>query len=165
MTNSPETTLLTAAQREEFRERGFVCLRGFYDVEQEIAPVQRGIAGIIELLRKKYGMPATGKVDPARFDAGYAELLASDRKRGGEVYDAIKQIPALLRLVATARHEQLFRELRDTDMPGIAAGGYGIRIDNPNEERFRADWHQEYHAQLRSTDGITLWTSLVPVTE
>jgi hypothetical protein len=166
MSDSPEAALLTVEQRDEFRARGFLCLRRFYDVEREIAPIQRDIHTIIEILRRKHGLPPTpGPFEPARFDAGYADLLAADRRYAGEVYDAVKHVPALLRLVASPRNEALFRKLRGTDLPGIAAGGYGIRIDNPGEERFRADWHQEYPTQLRSVDGITLWTSLVPVTE
>lgn len=166
MYDVPESGLLDADQRSQFRAQGFLHLRGFYDVEREIVPIQRGIHAIIEILRKKHGLPPTpGHFDPVCFDAGYGELLAKDRNWAGEVYDAVKHVPALLRLVASPRHEALFSELRDTDLPAIAAGGYGIRIDNPGEERFRADWHQEYPTQLRSIDGITLWTSLVPVTE
>ncbi len=165
MSASPQATLLSAQQRDEFFARGFVRLRGFYDLGREIEPIQRDIHAIIEILLGKYGLPSAGAFEAAQFDAGYAALLASDRVRAGEVYDAVKHIPALLRLVATERHERLFRELRGTDLPGVASGGFGIRIDNPVEERFRADWHQEYPTQLRSVDGITLWTSLVPVTE
>lgn len=166
MSDHPQQSLLSAEQLSEFRERGFLHLRGFYDIERDVLPIQRDIHEIIEILRRKYGLPpsAAGS-DPARFDAGYSELIARDRKYGSEVYDAVKQIPALLRMVASRRNEQLIREARGTDLPGIAAGGYGIRIDNPGEERFRADWHQEYHAQLRSVDGISLWTTLVPLTE
>jgi hypothetical protein len=166
MSDRPEKSLLSAEQLAEFRERGYLHLPGFYDVEREVVPIQRDIHEIVELLRRKYGLsPSPLGFDPAQFDAGYSELIALDRRYGSEVYDAVKQIPALLRMVASQRNEQLVRETRGTDLPGIAAGGYGIRIDNPGEERFRADWHQEYHAQLRSVDGITLWTTLVPLTE
>jgi ectoine hydroxylase-related dioxygenase (phytanoyl-CoA dioxygenase family) len=84
---------------------------------------------------------------------------------GGEIYDAVKQIPAFVRLVAHPAHEALMRALRENSVPGLAAGGYGIRIDNPHEDRFRAQWHQEYPAQLRSLDGLVFWSPLVPVTE
>ena len=49
-------------------------------------------------------------------------------------------------------------------MPGVAAGGYGIRIDNPSEDRYRAEWHQEYPSQLRSLDGLVYWSPLVAMT-
>jgi hypothetical protein len=157
--------LLTQAQIESFARDGFVLLPQFYDVREEIEPVQRAIHSIIGLVIQRHGMKI--KQLPFRndvFDSGYQELIALNRAAGGEVYDAVKQIPAYIRLVADSRHEQLFRELRPNSLPGIAAGGYGIRIDNPREERFRASWHQEYPAQLRSLDGLVLWSSLVPVT-
>jgi hypothetical protein len=156
---------LEPGQVRRFREDGFLCLRGFYDLDRDIVPVQRGIHGVIALLRKKYGLPPARGFSSETFDDGYLDLIAVNRRWGGEVYDAVKQLPAFVRLACSTHNEEVFRQLRNTDAPGLAAGGFGIRIDSPNEERFRADWHQEYHAQLRSPDGITFWTSLVPVQE
>lgn len=166
MLSSHPINLLTAEQRTAFERDGFLVVPGFYDLDREITPILQGIHTIIGLLLSKYGLPVEQpSFAPATFDVGYQELIAYDRKVGGEVYDAVKQIPAFMRLVSCDRHEQLLRDLRATDAPAIAAGGYGIRIDNPGEERFRADWHQEYPAQLRSVDGLVFWSSLVPLTE
>lgn len=159
------TPLLSSQQVEEFGRNGMLVLRGFYDRASAIEPIQRGAHDIIGLLIGKYGL----KVDrpdfsPETFDAGFQELIAADRRYGAEVYDAVKQIPGLLRLVSDPVHEKLFAELRPHSAPGIAMGGYGIRIDNPAEDKYSANWHQEYPAQLRSPDGIVFWTPLVPVT-
>jgi len=54
--------------------------------------------------------------------------------------------------------------MREGSAAGLAAGGYGIRIDNPAADRFRALWHQEFPAQLRSLDGIVFWSPLLPMT-
>lgn len=157
--------LLTDAQVEAFRRDGFVVVPGFYDLEQDIRPIQRDIHRIVGLVRRKHGLPErSAPYSPERFDDGYQELIARDRAWGGEVYDAVKQIPAFVRLVGSPRHEAVFRQLRGTELPGVAAGGYGIRIDNPHEDRYRGDWHQEFHAQLRSEDGVTYWTTLVELT-
>ena len=157
-------TLLDDAQREHFRRDGLLVLSGFYDVRRDILPIQRGIHGIVGKLIAREGLAIPHPAFTAdTFDAGYQPLIAHDRRLGGEVYDAVKQVPAFMRLVADERNERLVCELRDTDLPGMAAGGYGIRIDNPSEERFRADWHQEYPAQLRSLDGVVFWSPLVPV--
>ncbi len=156
---------LDETKAAEFRERGFAVVPGFYDYERDIVPILRGIHEIIELIRQKHGFSRSQEFRPDTFDAGYYELLGRDRRYASEVYDAIKQIPAFVRLAAHPRHDAVFRRLRAGSSPGIAAGGYGIRMDNPNEERFRADWHQEYHAQLRSPDGITFWSTLVPLDE
>jgi ectoine hydroxylase-related dioxygenase (phytanoyl-CoA dioxygenase family) len=93
------------------------------------------------------------------------ELIAHDRGIGAEIYDAVKQIPAFVRLVGAERHEWIVAQLRGTDLPGTCHAGSGIRIDNPNEEKFRADWHQDYPAQFRSLDGIVFWSPLVRIEE
>lgn len=159
------TPTLTDQQRAAFAEQGVLVIRNFYHLDSDIVPIQRGIHQVIGEVMRRHGWPDDrDPFDAAGFDNGYLRFIAEDRAWGGEVYDAIKQIPAFLRLVAHPAHETLFRELRADSMPGIAAGGYGIRIDNPNESRFRAQWHQEYPAQLRSIDGLVFWSPLVPVT-
>lgn len=159
--NSP---ILKEQQIEEFRQNGVLVIPGFYDQASAIKPIQQGIYDIIGLLIQKYGLDIERPAfSPDTFDAGYQQLIAADRGFGGEVYDAVKQIPAFMRLVSDPLHETLFAELRANSSPALAAGGYGIRIDNPYEGKFKANWHQEYPAQLRSPDGIVYWTPLVPV--
>lgn len=159
-------TLLSDAQVDEFRRNGVLILRDFYDLAADIEPIQRSIYDLVGLLIAKYDLPISRlPFSPACFDSGYQQLIAASRSYGAELYDAVKQIPAFVRLVAHPRHDQVLRELRPGSMPAVAAGGYGIRIDNPNEERFRARWHQEYPAQLRSLDGLVYWSPLASVTE
>ncbi|MEP6986340.1 MAG: phytanoyl-CoA dioxygenase family protein [Chloroflexota bacterium] len=160
------TSLLTSDQVKEFKENGVLVVKDFYNAQNEIEPIQRAIHGIIRIIIEKYGFPVIqAPFTPETFDSGYQEIIALNRATGGEIYDAVKQIPAFIRLVSNERHDFLTCQLRDTDLPGIAAGGYGIRIDNPNEEKFRAVWHQEYPSQLRSLDGLVFWSSLVDVTQ
>jgi len=160
MTAPPAT-----AARDQFADKGYVVLPGFYDLAADIAPIQEGIRRIVELLCGKYGVAAATGTAVEAMTLAYPALIARNRAWGGEVYDAIKQIPAFLRLVSRAQNEDLFRLMRPDSAPGIAAGGYGIRIDNPGEEKFRAHWHQEFPSQLRSRDGIVFWSPLLPVTE
>ncbi len=158
------TTLLTAAQVNEFQRDGVLVIRDFYRHE-DVRAIQQGIYDIIGRVMRQHGL-ADERPSFAgdNFDVGYQQLIDAHRPWGGEVYDAVKQIPAFLRLVSLHEHEQLFRELRPRSTPGVASGGYGIRIDNPNEDKYRAMWHQEYPAQLRSVDGLVFWSPLVAVT-
>ena len=157
--------MLTAQQIQEFKDDGVLVVPGFYDLESEVLPIQRGIYDLISLVVAKYGLVITRPAfSPDAFDVGFQQLIAHDRRIGGEIYDAVKQIPAFVRLVAAKKHETAFTQLRGEALPAIAGGGYGIRIDNPSEERFRAPWHQEYPAQLRSLDGLVLWSPLVSIT-
>jgi len=131
---------LSDEQLAAFARDGFLVLPNFYE-RAEVEAVQRGVHLIIGLLIEQHQL-AIEQTDfaPETFDAGYQALIAHDRALGGVVYDAAKQIPAFIRLVASAQHEAVVRQVRGTDAPAIAAGGYGIRIDNPCEEKFRAGW-------------------------
>lgn len=155
---------ISDSDRESFARNGYLLLKGFYDREREIAPIQEGIRQIMELVCGKYDIPAPTDTPYAAMTAAYSAAIARNRTWGGEIYDAVKQIPAFMRLASCALNEAVFAALRPGSIPGLAGGGSGIRIDNPGEERFRAQWHQEFPSQLRSLDGIVFWTPLLPVT-
>jgi len=155
--------ILTQEQVDEFNDNGVLVLPSFYEHE-DIERIQYAIYMIVGFVIEKYNLGIVREsFSPDVFDSGYMELIAENRAYGSEVYDAVKQIPAFFRLVADVRHEAILSQLRKTSMAGIAAGGYGIRIDNPFEEKYRATWHQEYPAQLRSPDGLVFWSPLVKV--
>jgi hypothetical protein len=157
--------LLTQIQVEEFQEYGYLIVKNFYDREREIQPIQYNIWKILRILIEKYDIQIGQKdFDPKSFDYGYHELIAANRKYGGEIYDAVKQIPAFNRLTSLEKNDSIFMQLRDRSIPAIAAAGSGIRIDNPRENKYRSLWHYEYRDQLRSIDGIVFWSPLVPIT-
>lgn len=157
--------LLTKEQIADFKEYGYVVIKGFYNRKLEIEPIQYGIWKILNILFEKYRIGVEFKqFSPENFDYGYQKLISVNRKYGGEVYDAIKQIPAFMRLISLEKNDQIFMQLRDTNTPAIAAAGYGIRIDNPHEEKYRSLWHYEYRDQLRSIDGIVFWSPLAKIT-
>ena len=157
--------VLTVDQVVSFNQSGVLVVPGFYDLS-EVETIQRGIHSVIGLVidERKLSIQQAGFA-PETFDSGFQELIAHDRGLGGVVYDAVKQIPAFIRLVSSANHEAVIRQLRGTAAPAVVAGGYGIRIDNPQEEKFRAAWHQEYPAQIRSMDGLVFWSPLLPMSE
>ncbi|MGI9289870.1 MAG: phytanoyl-CoA dioxygenase family protein [Gammaproteobacteria bacterium] len=155
---------LAPQQVEAFKQDGYLILEGFVDIDEYVLPIQKAIYEIIGLLISKYNVEISRTpFSPETFDSGFLELIKINRKWGGEVYDAIKQIPQFVRLTSSAHYQNLFSQLRETEMPGFAAGGYGIRIDVPGERRFEAPWHQEYPAQFRSADGIVFWSPLIPM--
>jgi hypothetical protein len=155
---------LTDLHRHEFDAKGYTVVPGFYDAQTDIAPIQEGVRQILELICRKYDVDAPTGTPLEAMSLAYPRLIAKNRAWGGEVYDAVKQIPAFMRLVSGSRNDDTFKALRPGSIPGLAAGGYGMRIDNPGEEKFRAQWHQEFPSQLRSVDGIVFWTPLLPVT-
>ncbi len=159
------TSSICAADRSTFDDQGYLLLKGFYDVDSDIEPIQRAIYDIIGLVAQRHGIGITqAPYTPETFDSGYNDLIAVNRAFGGEIYDLVKQIPAFLRLICCQKADDIFRDLRDTPQSGIGADSYGIRIDNPNEDKFRSHWHQEFMFQPQSMDGIVFWTPLLPIT-
>lgn len=160
------TPLLTREEVEQFHRDGFILLRSFYDLESEIRPIQQHIHRLLGILLRKYKIDfVQPEFSPEQFDAGYQALIAKNRSYGSVIYDAVKHIPSFVRLACCEKHDGLLMQLRDSDLPGIPYGGFGIRIDNPREEKFRANWHQDYPSQLRSLDGLVFWSPLVPITD
>jgi hypothetical protein len=149
----------------DFATQGYFLLEKFYDYDSDIRPVHEGIRRIVELVAKKYQIDTPAPAAPEEAMAKtYPAIIAANRAYGAEVYDAVKQIPAFWNLVGHRKNLELFALLRPDSIPGIAAGGAGIRIDNPREEKYRATWHQEFPAQLRSMDGVVFWSPLLSVT-
>jgi ectoine hydroxylase-related dioxygenase (phytanoyl-CoA dioxygenase family) len=152
-------------RRADFARDGFLVVKNYYDRARDISPITRGIRQIVELVASKHGLDVPCATPIEAITDGYTRLVAKNRQWGAHVYDAIKQIPAFMTLVAHPRNSELFEELRPQSIPGLAAGGYGIRIDIPGEERYRAPWHQEFPAQLRSADGVVFWSPLLALTQ
>jgi ectoine hydroxylase-related dioxygenase (phytanoyl-CoA dioxygenase family) len=154
---------MTSQLAQRFSQEGYFLNEAFYDYETEIKPIQHGIWDIISLVAEKYKIDAPVSTPEEAMTKGYLAIIAVNRKYGGEIYDAVKQIPAFMQLVSAPKNIMLFKKIRPDSKPGIAGGGYGIRIDSPAEQKFSAPWHQEFPAQLRSLDGVVFWSPLLPV--
>src|SRR5687768_13616129 len=95
---------LTAEEIAAFERDGFVKVPGFYDIEHEIEPIRRAIYDIIGLVIARHGLELRREpYYPDRFDSGFNELITVDRRFGSEVYDAVKLIPAFVRLSASEK--------------------------------------------------------------
>lgn len=145
----------------EFARDGALVLRRFYDPENEIRPIAEGVRRIVELVAHKYGQRVPCGTAEEAMAIGYGALIKVNRAWGSEIYDAVKMIPAFSTLVANPKNAALFQQLRPGSVPGVATGGAGIRIDYPGEDKYRAPWHQEFPAQLRSADGLVFWSPLL----
>ncbi|MDP9074839.1 MAG: phytanoyl-CoA dioxygenase family protein [Actinomycetota bacterium] len=156
---------LDERQLASFRSNGYLVVPGFYHVGRQIEPLRRAIHEIIGLVAADNGLSLDrGPYTPEAFDDGYLTLKAVDRTMAATVYDAVKQLSPFVQLMASPANEAVVRELRGCKLVGVAAGGSGIRIDNPDETKYLAWWHQDYPAQLRSRDGIVFWSPLREVT-
>ncbi len=156
---------LTAEDRMYFEEHGMLKLRNFYSLEDDIQPIQRAIHEVIDCVIKRHDLAIRrSPFDGQNFDSGFMDLVSIDRSLGGEVYDVVKMLPEFVRLFSSHKHQQLFEAIRSGALTGISLPSQGIRIDLPDEDRFRAFWHQEFLYQPQSSDGIVFWSPLVPIT-
>lgn len=155
---------LSTDQAKSFHQNGFLVVKSVYD-RNSIELIQKGIYEIIGLVMKQNGIvDRRSTFSPAAFDDDFNHMIGKNRALGSVVYDAVKQIPEFIRLLGNPLHEEIMKQLRPGAMPALAGGGYGIRIDNPGEDKFKTFWHQEYPAQLRSINGLVFWSPLVRVT-
>ena len=151
----PPDISLTAEQREAFNRQGVLLLPQFYDLEAEIRPIQHARTRSSGSSPSSMSCRSSGRRSRRIRSMGYNALIARDRSVGSAVYDAAKLIPAFLRMLASGNNERLFAAMRDTDAVGIGAASFGMRIDNPREEQFRSQWHQESY-QPQSLTPVVL---------
>ena len=157
--------VLTNQQIEDFHQNGLVVIPNFYQM-LTINNVRKELWEMIDFAAKQKGIRFDrAEFEPDNFDAGFNQLLAMNREIGSLVYDAAKHLLSFHRLLCEEKHETVMRQLRPDSHPAVASGGYGIRIDNPGEDKYRAYWHQEYPSQLRSINGLVFWSPLVQMTE
>jgi len=154
-----------AHELKTFEEKGFAVFKGFYDAA-EIAPIRLGISRIIDIMLRQHGLRTRESILESEqdFDSGYLDLIAKDRKLGGVVYDAVKQVPEFIQLLGGEKNTALARVARDSKAVGVISRGYGVRIDNPSEDKYLTHWHQDYFGHLHSPDGLVFWAPLRTVT-
>ena len=51
--------ILTENQKKEFFENGFLIIKNFYDVENEILPIQKSIYQIIDFVIERHSVDIT----------------------------------------------------------------------------------------------------------
>ena len=150
---------------QTLRRDGVVVIRDVFPIDDLIKPLRRDIERLVDVA---LGEPLRAPNDYAgdeSFDLKYRTLLKADRRRAGAVYDAVKHTEAFNRLVSAPFCFQAFQEARNAKMPAAASAGCGVRSNNPSEDRFLAPWHQDFHTQGRSPEGLVFWTPLVTVDE
>ncbi|MGI0086676.1 MAG: phytanoyl-CoA dioxygenase family protein [Nitrosotalea sp.] len=150
---------------EKYRKDGIAIVPSFYDIETEILPIQKDIYKIISILIKQNKLSIRQKsFSSLTFDSGLQDILKINRSLVSQIYDAVKKIPSYVKLACFQKNEEVARTLLNTEFVGFAPRGYGIRMDNPFEDKYLTQWHQDYVSQLCAKNGIVLWSPLRNVT-
>lgn len=144
-----------------YRDEGFLHVAGFYDYEREIEPIQRDIHKLIGMIAADAAIDLGPRdFSTEEFDGGLPILLAGHRRLVGVLYDAVKKLPSYVRLACCEKHDVYARALLGSGFVGFAPRGYGIRMDNPGEDHYATQLHQDYVSQLSSQNAAVLWSPL-----
>jgi ectoine hydroxylase-related dioxygenase (phytanoyl-CoA dioxygenase family) len=145
-----------------YQRDGYLLARGLVDR----AALGAVLVGIDRLLCAK--APSLRPSAPAAiFDEIQPKVMLlarEDRAALATVYDAMRKLHSFWSLIGGESLGAAARQLMGTELSGVIFRGCGIRMDIPGEDQWRSLWHQEYHSQMSSLDGVTAWFNLVRVT-
>lgn len=152
--------LVTSEQLERYKRDGFLVMKGLFNHQA----IHEALMALDQLLAARDGAPLG---DPATLavsiHARIARLALRDRRELGTVYDAARKVLPFWRLLGSERMGEVVAQLLETPFVGVAFRGAGVRFDLPQEDRWRSEWHQEYHSQISSPRGLVAWFGLSQV--
>ncbi len=152
---------LSPEQLASYRRNGYLLASGLLSVER----VRALLIGVDHLLCAK--APTLRPSDPANvFEEIQPKILylqKADRAALAQVYDAMRKLSQFWSLIGGDELTSVAQKLTGSAVPGVVFRGCGIRLDIPGEDKWRSLWHQEYHSQMSSLNGVTAWFNLVPV--
>lgn len=146
--------VISLEQKKKYEQEGFLVIRDFYDKGKEIVPMQSDIRSLLNLLTPKRVLQTS------EFDEGLSELLKTDREKVSRLYDAVKKTKGFTDFALSEKHWRTAQELLGSFSVGVAIRGLGIRMDNPFEDEFLTQWHQDYTSQICSPSAVVFWTPL-----
>lgn len=164
MTYQQSLSLYEPELYDEFRENGFVILKGFYQDTGFVEKIKKAIK-LYVVNAIKYHIDRN--FDESKYDlnSAYQCLLSRDRSIASRVYDAIKMIPEFNLWSHNPEHYKLAKYLLNATNIGFVRAGDGIRTDSPVNDFF-SPMHQEFGGgQGRSTQGLVLWTPLIDMSK
>jgi ectoine hydroxylase-related dioxygenase (phytanoyl-CoA dioxygenase family) len=146
--------------RAAFERDGVVIVRRLFEPDV----VKEAVVALDRLLAARDGEPTlAGAVVEERIHQRIQRMAERDRAGLGVVYDAVRKVLPFWRMLGSARMSHIVEVLLGTPHVGVAFRGAGIRMDLPFEDRWRSEWHQEYHSQMSSMRGLVAWFSLSAV--
>ncbi|MDB2603306.1 phytanoyl-CoA dioxygenase family protein [Planktomarina temperata] len=155
---------LSQEDRINFCQNGFLHIKNFYP-ESLISDLKNKISLIIDKIAENADIDFQNVVLSDHFDAKLEFLLQKDRALVSTIYDAVKKIPECIQLASYKPHQDVTSYLLETDLPGFCPRGWGLRMDNPSEDEFSTQLHQDFSSQLTSSAGLVFWTPLREVNE
>jgi ectoine hydroxylase-related dioxygenase (phytanoyl-CoA dioxygenase family) len=155
-------TVLSKEQLESYRANGYLMVRGLIPNEMRLDTLM-AIDGLL-CVKQPHLRRSTRASVTEDVHAKILELADTDRHALARVYDAIRKVAPFWSMTGAPALVEASSQLLASESVGVIFRGNGIRLDLPNEDKWRSGWHQEYHSQMSSVRAVTAWFSLVPVT-
>lgn len=150
-----------AAARGAFGEDGAVVVRGLLD-EASLSAFRATLAALMG--RRLHSAGAAPPDAGDDIDALLAALTAVDPHLAMDVIRIAKNSPAFYRAFTEPRILASVAALLGTGLLHCVHDIALFRIDPPDDHGRAFGWHQDYHYNVASTNAVTGWWPLTPVT-
>ncbi len=155
------TECLSAECKEHYSSQGWVLIRRFFDLENEIKPIFRDVNNLIRLKLEQLKLSPEVTVNSCEINTNeFIRVCKADREKGGEIYRATRHLPSLFYLFSLPLNIKFARFLMDTEYINLIPY-LPIRIDIRGEEKYLFDWHQDYPYIQGSPDAVIMWMPLM----
>lgn len=142
---------------DKYHRHGCALLKGLFTPD-DLLPTQKYIERLVGL-RAQHAQLVSDATAKDRFDDGFLALNQQDRHHGSVIFDACRRLLPLHVLSVDPRLIAIAQALMETETI-IASDVKAIRVDQPDEDKYLFNWHQDYPFIMDSEDAIVFWIPL-----
>jgi ectoine hydroxylase-related dioxygenase (phytanoyl-CoA dioxygenase family) len=139
-------------------EHGAFVAKGIFTTA-DLKPIQEHIRNLVALIARDTGNTDLPAQPGELFDAGFMALNRINREYGGLVYNACRRVLPVHQLSSDYRLAELSKRLMKTQTL-MCSNFKAVRIDQPSEDKYLFEWHQDYPYIQDSEDGLVYWIPL-----
>ena len=148
-----------------YNKNGFYIFKNFYN-KSLVEKIKKEIFYISSKLYKEKTNQKIIKYNSKKFDY---YVLKSKKERLNDVnsaiYNTCKKLPSFFKIISHNQTYNICKFLMGSKNIGILNHGFGIRIDFPRDNFWKARLHQDYTSQLGSPNGIVIYSAFDSVSK
>ena len=152
-----------------FTDSRYVIVENIFD-----SKISQTLYNSLIFLAKKYQKDFPVKVlndkpwESDNFNNALITFRKNDKELFGAMYDSIQTSAVLNSAVCNLKTLSLASNILDCEFETLSVSGIMLRMDPPNDNRNRLEWHQEssyYSQNLKGENGLVLWSPLHTYTD
>ena len=146
--------------KTNFRDSGYVIVENIFD-----SKISQTLYNSLIFLAKKYQKDFPVEVlndkpwESDNFNNALITFRKNDKELFGAMYDSIQTCAVLNSIVTKIEVISLASNILDCEFETLSASGIMLRMDPPNDNRNRLEWHQEssyYSQNLKGENGLVI---------